>query len=261
MALSTNDLGKLIELLREHPHWKEQLRAVLLSEELLRLPEAVRELVEVNRKMQERLSGVEERVARLEAAVERLAEAQRRSDERLTSLEAALERLAEAQRRTEQRVEELAEAQRKTDLQIAALAKQVGSLANIVGADIEEDASDVLRHVLRQKGWKLLANPTPISVDGEVDVAAPVEDPNGQRLWILVEVKLRLRRKEVYDWHRQLEDPGFRQRLRDEGLGGAFLPYAFGIRVYDDAAVAAGEVGMGLLDVRGERTSPLPRHL
>jgi hypothetical protein len=200
----------------------------------------VRELVEVNRKMQERLSGVEEGIARLEAAVERL---------------------AEAQRRTEQRVEELAEAQRQTDLQIAALAKQVGSLANIVGADIEEDASDVLRHVLRQKGWKLLANPTPISVDDEVDVAAPVEDPNGQRLWILVEVKPRLRRKEVYDWHRQLEDPGFRQRLRDEGLGGAFLPYAFGIRVYDDAAVAAGEVGMGLLDVRGERTSPLPRQL
>ncbi len=254
MTLSANDLGKLVELLREHPEWKEQLRAVLLSEELLRLPTMVSELVGALRQVQ--------------GTVRELAEAQARSEQRLTRLEQAVADLAEAQRRTEERVtrleqatERLAEAQRRTDQHVAALARQVGSLANIVGTDMEEDASDVLRHVLRQKGWKLLRDPFPLSLDGEIDVAAPVEDPTGQRLWIVVEVKLRMRRKEVYRWQRRLMDPRFHRRLRQRGIEGAFLPYAFGIRVYSDALEAASEVGIGLLDTREERTMPSLRQI
>ncbi len=36
----------MLRLLQERPEWKAQLRAVLLGEDLLRLPQLVRELAE-----------------------------------------------------------------------------------------------------------------------------------------------------------------------------------------------------------------------
>lgn len=86
------DLHDLVRLLEEHPEWRAELRKVLLGDELLQLPELVREILEIQRQHSQ--------------AIERLAEAQRRTEQRV-------EELAEAQRRTEQRLEELAQAQKE----------------------------------------------------------------------------------------------------------------------------------------------------
>ncbi|MDR7568158.1 MAG: hypothetical protein QN143_07280 [Armatimonadota bacterium] len=122
MAFTVRDLKDLLALLEQHPEWKSALRASLLGEEVLRLPEVVRELAG--------------EVRALAGEVRALAEAQRRTDERLEELASQVRALAEAQRRTDERLEELAsqvrvlaEAQRRTDERLEELAKEVQALA------------------------------------------------------------------------------------------------------------------------------------
>jgi len=88
-----------------------------------------------------------------------------------------------------------------------------------------------------------------------------VEDPDGRQLWVLVEAKVGLRRREVLSWARRLDAPRFRSCLTEEGIPGTYLPYTFGIRVYQEAEEAAREHGIGLLNSRGERLPPVERQL
>ncbi|MCS6848963.1 MAG: hypothetical protein RMN52_14760 [Anaerolineae bacterium] len=109
MAFTINDLQDLTRLLATRPEWLSEIRRLVLTEELLALPDIVRSLAEAQRRTEQRL--------------EELAEAQRRTDQRLEELARALQELAEAQRRTDQRLEELAEAQRRTEQRLEALAE------------------------------------------------------------------------------------------------------------------------------------------
>jgi predicted nuclease with TOPRIM domain len=126
------------------------LRRLLLTEELLGLPGLVRELVEAQRRTEERVGGVEERVSRIEEYIAALADAQRRTEERVGRVEEQIAALAEAQRRTEERVgrveervsqlEErvgriegyiaaLAEAQHRTEERVSRIEENVAALA------------------------------------------------------------------------------------------------------------------------------------
>jgi hypothetical protein len=97
MAFTIQDFHDLIGILEQHPEWRTELRRLMLTEELLSLPQITHNL----------------------------AEAQQRTEQRV-------EELAEAQRRTEQRVEELAEAQRRTEQRIGRLQDDVGDLKGIM---------------------------------------------------------------------------------------------------------------------------------
>jgi tetratricopeptide (TPR) repeat protein len=151
MSFTVRDFRDLIYILEKNPEWQTELRRLVLTENLLTLPEIVRELAEAQRRTEEqvralteaqrradeRLGRVEERMDRLEQALAALAEAQRRAEERLSRveeridrleermdrLERALAALAEAQRRTEERLDALAEAQRRTEERLEALAE------------------------------------------------------------------------------------------------------------------------------------------
>ncbi|MCI0529347.1 MAG: hypothetical protein L0Y56_18060 [Nitrospira sp.] len=121
MAFTVSDYTDLVRLLAEHPEWRSELRRVILSEDLLTMPEAQRRteghleaLAEAQRRSEERLASVEERLAsveerlsRLESIVETLAEAQRQAEERLSRLESVVETLVE-------QVRSLVEEQRRT---------------------------------------------------------------------------------------------------------------------------------------------------
>ncbi|MFN3420473.1 MAG: hypothetical protein ACK40X_01940, partial [Armatimonadota bacterium] len=72
MAFTVEDLNDLLVLLEKHPEWKERLRQVLLTEELLRLPSAVNRLIAS--------------VDRLTEAVERLNQWQQQANEQLRQL-------------------------------------------------------------------------------------------------------------------------------------------------------------------------------
>ncbi len=93
MAFTVREFRDLIGLLEQHPEWRTEMRRLVLTEELLSLPQVVHEL----------------------------AAAQQRTEQRL-------EELAAAQRRTEQRLEELAAAQRRTEQRFDRVQVDIGDL-------------------------------------------------------------------------------------------------------------------------------------
>ena len=69
---TVNDISDIVRILREQPEWADTLRGILLSEEILKLPEMVAELVESNKLIHERLDRLEGRLDRLEGGIGRL---------------------------------------------------------------------------------------------------------------------------------------------------------------------------------------------
>lgn len=114
MAFQVTDYHDLVRLLQQHPEWREELRHLLLTADVLELPQIVRELAEAQRQ---------------------LVEAQRRSEERLTRLE--------------QTVAELAEAQKKTEEQMQKLTERVNSMTD----EISELRGDMLEMRYRQRAF------------------------------------------------------------------------------------------------------------
>ncbi|MDR7465596.1 MAG: hypothetical protein QN209_13040, partial [Armatimonadota bacterium] len=74
MDFGVQDLQDLIQLLEQHPEWKSLLRASLLGDELLRLPAAVEELAEAQRRTEQRVEELAEAQRRTERAVGLLAQ-------------------------------------------------------------------------------------------------------------------------------------------------------------------------------------------
>ena len=109
MAFTVNDVRDLTQVLTLHPEWLGEVRRLVLTAELLMLPDIVRELAKAQ--------------TRTERRVEELAQVQARTERRLDHLDATVQKLAEAQARTEQRMEELAQAQARTEQRMEELAQ------------------------------------------------------------------------------------------------------------------------------------------
>jgi hypothetical protein len=120
------------------------------------------------------------------------------------------------------------------------------------------DAEEILYDVLTKKGYRFLSEPEAVVVDGEADIVAQVETLQGERFWVLVEVKGRLRRAETGEWLAQLKNPSYLDMLRSKGITSPYLPYAFGLRVYEGVLPLAESTGLGVLDWHGERLPPRP---
>ncbi|MDQ7800283.1 MAG: hypothetical protein RB147_03345, partial [Armatimonadota bacterium] len=135
---------------------------------------------------------------------------------------------------------------------------RLGRLEDALGLTVEEHAEDILLMVLEDKGLRVLEGPHPIPVDGEgqVDLAAVCEDASGNRLTVVVESKARLSVSALRRWADRVGSSAFRDKLRQAGLPGPFLAYAFGIRVDRAVEQAARERGLGLLSDRGELVAP-----
>ena len=91
MPFTVAEFHDLVRLLEERPEWREELRRLVLTPELLALPEQIAEL----------------RV-RSEQQFQELTAAQHRTEARVTTLADQVAALAEAQRRTEAQVAALA---------------------------------------------------------------------------------------------------------------------------------------------------------
>jgi len=107
---------------------------VLLTEELLSLPQITRDLLKAVEALAEAQRRTEERVARLEEAVAALAEAQRRTEERVAQLEERVARLEEIVAALAEAQRQLAEAQRHTEARVARLEEVVAALSEEVAA-------------------------------------------------------------------------------------------------------------------------------
>ncbi|RLC63483.1 MAG: hypothetical protein DRI48_08425 [Chloroflexi bacterium] len=278
-----NGVGRLERSLNAHRDYTEKrfdrLETALaeLAEAQRRTEERVEELAEAQWRTEERVGRLEialaelaeaqrrteERVGRLEIALAELAEAQRRTEERVGRLEIALTELAEAQRRTEERVgrletalAELAEAQRRTEERVGEMDHRLGLIANVLGIEAESEAEEVVMYVLEQQGYRLLEAPYALATDGEIDVVVKAETPDGKPVSVLVDVKARARLKELRRWHSRLQDPAFQKQLADADVQGPFVPYFFGLRVYQIVDQEARKLGIGVLDPNGERIPP-----
>jgi hypothetical protein len=152
MPFSVEEFQDLIRLLQERPEWRADVRRLVLTDELLALPELVRELVQAQQRTEVRVGAVEEaqrrteaRLERLEAAVITLTEAQQRTQGHVAGLEEGLQSL---RRETERRFQELAASQmslnqRMDDLRetVQTLAEQTATLSldvgELKGSDLE----------------------------------------------------------------------------------------------------------------------------
>ena len=137
MAFTIQEYLDLVRLLAEHPEWRSELRRLLLSEDLLALPEIVRELAEAQRRTEEQVAALAEAQRRAEERLGRIEERLDRVEGHLDRVEGHLAALAEAQRRTEEQVAALAEAQRRTEERLERLQTTVAILAEQVRALVE----------------------------------------------------------------------------------------------------------------------------
>lgn len=134
MAFATEDWLDLVKLLEQHPEWRTELRRLMLSEEVLNLPQTVGELAEAQRNTERRLEQLAERV---------------------DVLATRLEELVQAQRRSEQSIRQLAEStQAGFEQLLGAQAKMQARLARLEGAELErryrERAASYFQTILRR---------------------------------------------------------------------------------------------------------------
>jgi len=248
-----------------------------------RLAAKLEELAEAQRRTEQRVEELaeaqrrtDERVDRLAAKLEELAEAQRRTDETVARLSQRVEELAEIQRRqyeeflafkaaTEARFERvearLTNVENRLDRveqKVDNLASQFGQLTNVIGASLEEEAQGSVSAIMRQKGYKAPIEGYPVRIDsvGEIDVVLPVESPEGEKLTVVAESKVRLSTRAVYDWANRMNSPEFRRRLKEAGVAGPYLVYMYAIRMDQGALDAARQMGVGVMSGRGELIEP-----
>ncbi len=131
MPFNVEDFQDLIRLLQERPEWRADLRRLVLTDELLALPELVRELVQAQQRTEARVGRLEEAQQRTEARVGQLAES-------LESLRAETERrfqeLATAQLTLTRRIDDLREAVQTLGDRTYTLTTDIGELK---GSDLE----------------------------------------------------------------------------------------------------------------------------
>jgi chromosome segregation ATPase len=108
MHFSNEELRNLVQLLEKHPEWRAELRHVVLTEELLSLPETVRALAEAQRQS---------------------AEAQRRTDEQLAILTDRVNNLALQMQQQAQQLQQQAQQIQQLTQRVDSLAHQVEILA------------------------------------------------------------------------------------------------------------------------------------
>jgi hypothetical protein len=104
MPFTVEEFRDLVRILEERPEWRAELRRLVLTDEILTLPALIRELIE----------------------------AQRRTEQRVATIEEQLAALIEAQQRTEQEIATLVEVQRRAEQRIGTLTNDMAGVKGVV---------------------------------------------------------------------------------------------------------------------------------
>ncbi len=262
MAITIEDLPVLIRLLNENPQWKQVLRSILLTEELLSLPERFEQLVAKVEHIDRTFSA---EIAELRRGQEELRAGQEELRRGQEELRAGQEALKANQERMEQRftaeIAELRAGQERMEqrfiTEIDKLRSFVGSIANAYGLTLEGEAEDAIDYLAQQKGWEFVIPPQPLSFNGEIDLIARVRDAEGVEFTLLVEVKARLARRTVREWASRVRSEAFRQEWARRGYSAPYRMYVMGFRIDPAVEEEARQQGVGLFTGRGERV-PAP---
>src|SRR5215467_4330920 len=87
MAFTVQDFHDLVALLTQHPEWRAELRQLVLTEELLALPQIVRDLAEAQQRTERQVAQLAQQVAQLAQQVAQIVEVQRRTERQIVRLQ------------------------------------------------------------------------------------------------------------------------------------------------------------------------------
>jgi hypothetical protein len=121
MALTIRDVSDLTRLLVRYPEWRAEMRRIVLSDELLAMPETMREIAAAQARTDARLESLTERMDALTVRMDQLTERMDALTVRMDQLTERMAELAAAQARTEQRVDRLTEEMREVRMDLGKL--------------------------------------------------------------------------------------------------------------------------------------------
>jgi methyl-accepting chemotaxis protein len=268
---------------QRHSELIEQLIATQQrhSEEIAEMRAVLTQVLEVQQRHSELIEQLIATQQRHSELIEQLIATQQRHSEEITEMRAVQQRHAEAILRLEQvqqrlieefealrqevrgeirevreEIREIREEVREVREEVRELRSEMGRMTQTLGLTMEEHAEDVLITVMERKGWRLIRGPNSLSLDGELDLIAVFEDEVGQQRTVLMEVKLRLSRREVEAWADRVRSEGFLQQLQEQGFAAPYHPYLFGFRIDVAADETARRRRVGLMTSRGEIVEP-----
>ena len=119
---TVSDFRDLVHLLDEHPDWREELRRLVLTDEVLSLPKTMHELAEAQCRTEVRMDQLAERMDQLTARMDQLAE-------RMDQLTARMDQLAERMDQLAERMDQLTERMDQLTARMDQLAERMDQLA------------------------------------------------------------------------------------------------------------------------------------
>ena len=222
-----NDISDLIRILRDDPAWAEAVRSVLLSQELLRLPEEVAALTRAFREHAEtvnkRLESLEAGQQRLEGRQERLEQGQAQLQTTVNGMRGDLGNLSGSffQRRAANFAGRVA--RRDFHLQQTSLvhhADQIGDSA--LKQMLDNAAEDAPRNFTEDDA---------ASVE-QADAVIAGKDPDGAEVYLLVEASITIVKNDV-------DRAKDRAELLQRAIGAVTHAVVIGEAIADDAATQA----------------------
>jgi hypothetical protein len=130
MPFELRDFQDLVRLLRDHPEWREELRALLLTQELLTLPTLVRGLAETVAHLAEEQRRLAEGQQRLTEEQQQVVEGQQRLTETVTQLANRMDQLTETVAQLANRMDQLTDTVAQLANRMDQLTETVAQLTN-----------------------------------------------------------------------------------------------------------------------------------
>jgi predicted nucleic acid-binding Zn-ribbon protein len=247
-------------------------RVSRLEERVSRLEEAIARLTEAQARAEEQLSRLIEAQARTEERVSRLEEAYAQVEERLSRLERTVAELAERLIQLEQTVAELTKRLIQLEEQVRQVVEVIRHLAweqrdlrdqlnrfgSIVGLSAEGRMAVYMERWLQARGYRLLMPiaSLPVDSEAEIDGVTRIQDASGNTEWVLVSVRVKVRRRDFETFAGVLQRQKIRDLLKTYGITGKARPFIFGIAMEWGVEEEARRHGIGLvMDERGEIVS------
>jgi len=134
MAFTVAEFRDLVRILEEQPQWRAELRRVLLTDELLELPQVVGEMAETQRAMGQQQRSLTEQVQHLTERVDTLTEQVQHLTERMDALTERVDTLTEQVQHLTERVDTLTEQVQHLTERVDMLTEQMGALTEQVDA-------------------------------------------------------------------------------------------------------------------------------
>ena len=152
---TVSDFRDLVHLLDEHPDWREELRRLVLTDEVLSLPKTMHELAEAQCRTEVRMDQLAERMDQLTARMDQLAERMDQLAERMDQLTARMDQLAERMDQLTARMDQLAERMDQLTARMDQLTARMDQLAEAltkVTNDVDWLKGDQLERRYRERG-------------------------------------------------------------------------------------------------------------